>query len=223
MTKAWRTANELLGTTKNLAPSIIKHQEDKEKPELVTSPKKIATIFNRYFRKEVETLRKKTDQHPSLHPATKLINWLKKRENPLPLFSIKQIDKITLRKAVKRMKGKHVHGVDTIDSYSIKLASPLIENSLLHLVNLSIKTNTFGTQWKPQLIFPFHKKKEKTNVENYRPVSHLVEVGKLSEYIVYEQIVQHFTSNKLFHPNHHGSLAFWTKMPIMAIMAIPEK
>ena len=57
------------------------------------------------------------------------------------------------------------------------------------------------------MIFHLHKKKEKTKVENYRPVSHLVEVGKISEYIVYEQIVEHFTSNKLFHPNHHGSLA----------------
>ena len=45
----------------------------------------------------------------------------------------------TLRKAIKRMKGKRSCGVDLIDSYSLKLAAPLIEDALLHLINLSIE------------------------------------------------------------------------------------
>ena len=163
MTKAWRTANQLLGTTKNLAPTYIKHKKDDGNPEVVTSPKQMATIFNKYFRKKVETLRSKTDKPPSLHPARRLEKWLEKRPEPPPPFTIKQVDKATLRRAIKRMKGKRVHGVDNIDSYSIKLASPLIEDSLHHLVNLSIQTSTFAPQWKPQLIFPFHKNKEKTS------------------------------------------------------------
>ena len=108
---------------------------------------------------------------------------------------------------MKRMKGSRVHGVDWIDAYSLKVAGPLIEDCLIHLVNLSIRRSKFATRWKPQLIFPFHKKKEKDKVENYRPVSHLVQVGKIVEYAVYFQIVQHFVANNLFHPNHHGSLA----------------
>ena len=74
------------------------------------------------------------------------------------------------------------------------------------MVNLSIESQNFAAPWKPQLILPFHKTKEKTKVENYRPVSHLVEVGKLVEYIIGEQILEHFISNDLLHPNHHGSL-----------------
>ncbi len=38
------------------------------------------------------------------------------------------------------MKGKRVHGRDKIDSYSLKISAPLIEDSLLHLVNLSIES-----------------------------------------------------------------------------------
>ena len=103
------------------------------------------------------------------------------------------------------MKGKRVHGRDEKDSYSLKLAAPQIEDSLLHLVNLSIESQNFATPWKPQLILPFHKKKAKTKVGNYRPVFHLVEVGKLVEYIVGEQILEHFVTNNLFHTNHHRS------------------
>ena len=94
-----------------------------------------------------------------------------------------------------------------IDSYSIKLAGPLIEDTLLHLINLSISQFKFAPNWKPQLIFPLHKKNKKELVENYRPVSHLVEVGKLVEYAVYEQVVEHFTKNQLLHENHHGSVS----------------
>ena len=67
----------------------------------------------------------------------------------------------------------------------------------MQLVNLSIENQNFATPWKPHLILPCHKKKEKTKVENYRPVSHLVEVGKLVEYIVSEQILEHFIDNNL--------------------------
>jgi hypothetical protein len=74
------------------------------------------------------------------------------------------------------------------------------------LVNLSIESQNFATPWKPQLILPFHKKKEKTKVENFRPVSHLVEEGKLVEYIVGDQILEHLITNGFLHLNHNGSL-----------------
>ena len=105
------------------------------------------------------------------------------------------------------MKSKRVHGTDWIDSYSIKMASPLLEDNLLHMVNLSIRQSKFATNWKPQLIHPLHKKKAKDLIENYRPVSHLVQVRKITEYAVSFQIIEHFTKHDLFHPNHHGSLA----------------
>ena len=108
---------------------------------------------------------------------------------------------------MKKIKVGRVHGVDWIDSYSLKIASPLIEDCLIHIVNLSIRKSRFSSKWKPQLIFPFHKKKEKDRLENYRPVSHLFQVGIIVEYAAYFQIVYHFTRHSLFHPNHHGSLA----------------
>ena len=104
------------------------------------------------------------------------------------------------------MKGKRSLGTDYIDSYSLKLNGPLDEDAKLNLVDLSILNRTFSTQWKPQLIFPLHKKGPKNNAKNFRPVSHLVEVGKIVEYAVYDQVVEHFTKNSLFHENHHGSL-----------------
>ena len=65
------------------------------------------------------------------------------------------------------------------------------ETLSLQLVNKSIEQRKFAKNWKPQLVKPLHKKKEKTLVGNFRPVSNLVEVGKVAEYAVAEQIITH--------------------------------
>ena len=53
---------------------------------------------------------------------------------------------------------------------------------------------------------PVHKKKEKTLVGNFIPVYNLLEVGKVAEYAVAEQKLEHFIENTIFHSNHHGGL-----------------
>ena len=174
---------------------------------MVTNPKIFANIFNNYFRRKIQLLREKTNQPPTIPPSERLRKWLAQRDHPPPTFKLKIIDKLMFRKIMNKMKPKRVHGVDFIDSFSLKVASPLMEDALIHLINLSILESKFSTRWKPQLIFPLHKKNEKDVVGNYRPVSHLVQVGKMVEYALYFQIVEHFITNNLFHPNHHGSLA----------------
>ena len=104
------------------------------------------------------------------------------------------------------MKGGKSCGIDDIDSYCLKLAAPFIKPVLLHLINLSLTGNTFPSEWKTQLIHPNYKKGDKTNSGNYRPVSHIVEISKLVEYVIHDQVFTHFNTNDLLHQNHHGSL-----------------
>ena len=207
ISSAWRTAKVILGENNNLAPTAIKTTSENGEVEMVTNPKRLANLFNNFFRRKIQLLREKTDQPPAIPPCQRLSNWLAQRDSPPPPFQLKTIDKKMFRRIMSRMKPKRVHGVDWIDSYSLKVASPLIEDALIHLINLSILGSKFSSRWKPQLIFPLHKKNERDVLGNYRPVSHLVQVGKMVEYALYFQIVEHFVNNNLFHPNHHGSLA----------------
>ena len=46
-------------------------------------------------------------------------------------------------------------------------------------MNLSIKNGDFAEKWKVQLFLPLHKKNDKLNGNNYRPVTHIIEVGKI--------------------------------------------
>ena len=88
------------------------------------------------------------------------------------------------------MKGNHACGIDMIDGYSIKLA--LIEEIILHLVNLSLSKSQYPQYWKVLKISPYYKKGDKQLTENYRPVSNLIFVGMICEKVIAEQVFYHF-------------------------------
>ena len=52
-------------------------------------------------------------------------------------------------------------------------------------------------------VIPLHKKNSKLEMKNYRPVAILSPLGKILEKIVYEQVYEYFSKNKIFHPNLH--------------------
>ena len=91
------------------------------------------------------------------------------------------IDRIKLREIMKKFKPSRSHGYDFIDAYSLKVAYPLIEDSILHLVNLSLEHGQFAPEWKFQLVLPLHKKNDPLDVSNYRPVSHIIETSIIIE------------------------------------------
>ena len=123
----------------------------------ITNPQTLAQTFNNFFKQKVDILRQKTNQPAVVPPTQRLREWLSKRSSPPPMFQIKEINKIQLRKILNKIKLKRTMGTDWIDSASLKTAAPLIEESLLHLINLSIRKSRFSDRWKPQLIFPLHK------------------------------------------------------------------
>ena len=141
---AWKTANELLGNKRNLAPTGIKVVNKEGHVDNITNPLKLATLFNNYFRTKVKKLRQRTDKPPKIPPTERLRRWLDSRRQPPPPFTLKEINKKTFRFIMSRLKCSRVHGIDWIDAYTLKLASPLIEDSLIHLINLSIKQSKFS-------------------------------------------------------------------------------
>ena len=198
----WKSAYKFLGQTNNKAPSQIYHEGN-----LITSPEKLANAFNQIFLDKVKKIRQKAEsQNIKINPVQRLKMWLSQRLTPLSQFKVKVLTKAQLRKVIKRMKGGRSHGIDFIDSYSLKVSYPLIEDAILHLVNLSIRKQTFAKVWKVQLVMPLHKKNDQHVGTNYRPVAHIVEVGKIVEYAIYDQVYGHFVEQNLFHPNHHGFL-----------------
>ena len=166
----------------------------------MTQPRDIANALNDTFLMKVSDLRSKTSSDPIVSPSIRLQRFLNKRELCVPELSLRQISITELRNILRKRKGNRSSGIDFIDGYSIKLAAPLIEDILLHLVNLTIEKSEYPQLWKINKVSPHFKKGEKSLGENWRPVTDIVFVSKLAE-AVFQQVFEHFSMNKLWHPN----------------------
>ena len=198
----WNQANAYLNTSKrsfNNSPSLIIQDQKSH-----TAPQDIANAFNNTFIDKVCKIRDKVSNSPVICPLERLKSFLGTKVDSVDEFVLKPINKMQLRNLLKRRKGNKSSGIDNIDGYSIKLAAPLMEDILLHLVNLSLRNSEYPKSWKLNKVLPHYKKGEKMLAENWRPVTNIVFVSKLVEAAVYEQITEYFEVNSLWHSNHHG-------------------
>ena len=68
---------------------------------------------------------------------------------------------------------------------------------------------------------PAHKKGEKQNLKNYRPISLLPVAGKIFERILYNNIYKHFSLQKIISPNQSGFKAGGSD--INQLLSIPHE
>jgi hypothetical protein len=120
------------------------------------------------------------------------------------VFSLSCVHPDAVRKIILGLKNSKSYGVDTIDTYIIKLMVDDILPAVTHIVNLSIQHAAFPSLYKIAKVIPLHKKDDPLLPKNYRPVAILCIISKVIERVIFLQIVEYMNCNNLFHPNHHG-------------------
>ena len=68
----------------------------------------------------------------------------------------------------------------------------------------ALLTGVFPSEWKKGNIFPIHKNSDKHYIRNYRPVSLLPICGKIFEGLIFNEIFNYFSANKLISKNQFG-------------------
>ena len=71
-------------------------------------------------------------------------------------------------------------GIDKISSKIIKLAAPVISDSLTLIFNLSI-TLYFPDEWKTAEVIPLYENGQRNIPRNYRPISVLLTINKIMD------------------------------------------
>ena len=76
---------------------------------------------------------------------------------------------------------------------------------ITRIINLSLESGSFASNWKCALVNPLLKKTGLDLVfENYRPVSNLQYVSKLTERVVFNQLHEHMMANGIY-PLFHSA------------------
>ena len=86
----------------------------------------------------------------------------------------------------------------------IKYLSPLISPIISHIINLSLNTGHFPDTLKIARVIPIPKPGDKTNMNNYRPISILPTLSKIFEKVVHNQLYSYLEQNNILASCQYG-------------------
>ena len=191
----WKTAKSFMNWSDSAGPPCQLSIAGR----LVTKASKVASEMNSFFMNKVKLIRDSIQHIPNTFSRCSEI-----MENKQCRLSMKHINVNKVNKILKGLKNSKSSSVDGLDNFCVKLAADFIDKPLHPIINLSILQSKFPTGWKISKVIPLHKKGSKLEMKNYRPVTILSPLSKVLEKIVYEQVYDHFSRNKIFHPSLHG-------------------
>jgi exonuclease III len=91
--------------------------------------------------------------------------------------------------------------LDPIPTSILKQCIPTLLPTITNIVNLSLSTGVFPKQFKLSSVIPLLKKYnlDKEELSNYRPISHLSFLSKLTEGVVKQRLTDHLSSEGARH------------------------
>ena len=95
-------------------------------------------------------------------------------------------------------------GSDNIPARVLKETAYEITPMLTHLFQQSLDTGDIPHDWRSARVTPIYKKGQRTDPQNYRPVSLTYIVCKTLEYILSSQIMHHLESNDIICTTQFG-------------------
>ena len=109
---------------------------------------------------------------------------------------------------IRSLPSNKAPGMDKISSRILKDSLPSTLTTITHIVNNSFVTNTFARAWKTAEVTPILKCGNPDVPNNYRPISLLPIVSKVTERLVHGQLMEHLIrNNKLAaHPSYNISI-----------------
>ena len=88
-------------------------------------------------------------------------------------------------------------GIDCLSWKILEISLPVILPYLLDIFNGSLDSGIFPAEWKKSTIKPIPKKKNPSELKDFRPISLLPVLSKILEKIVQDQITQYLTQENL--------------------------
>ena len=105
---------------------------------------------------------------------------------------------------IQSLSNNKATGVDNMCVKLLKLSSCVIVAPLTYLINVSLESGIFPTNWKSARICPIFKGGNNSEACNYRPISILPILSKIIERAVFDQLYPHIDSHSMLHDAQSG-------------------
>ena len=113
-------------------------------------------------------------------------------------------NKYEVEKLLKNLDVNKALGPDNISPYVLKKCASQLAIPLAQLFNTCTDQQVWPKAWKRARVVATHKKKSRTCVENYRPISLLSVVGKIYEKILAKTLTNHLEKHHLLSMKQFG-------------------
>jgi hypothetical protein len=155
---------------------------------IISNPTKIPDKLDSHFISTVKDLIKQKNT-VSIYDLE-----IKHCPNSICIYPVTEEEVISLAKS---LKGKPTSGDDDIPENLAKQCIHLIKGPLIHIYNLSLTSGIFLVLWKTAKVKPLHKKGDKYDMDNYRPISIIPVFPKILERLMYNRITSFLYENKI--------------------------
>jgi hypothetical protein len=92
-------------------------------------------------------------------------------DNPFPNMENKYSTIKEIEQIINSLKTKNSFGYDRISKKILKLSAPFISSPINYICNRLLSQGVFPDRLKYTTVIPLHKKGDRKNMSNYRPVS----------------------------------------------------
>ena len=102
------------------------------------------------------------------------------------------------------MKTNKASGPNSIPTKILKLFKKEFSKPLINIINLSFNQGIFPNLLKIANVIPIHKKGDKLDCNNYRPISLLSNISKIFENCMHTRLTNFLRINKLLFSHQFG-------------------
>ena len=200
--KLWQYLRDIIPKcAKQLSSSLI------DGTKKLTDPQDIAEKFNDFFTsivlKYIPQSQLNSDEN-TLDNHTLLKNFVQTKIGPDIKFSIPLIPEDTVIELLSNLDVHKTTGLDGVSAKYLKLAAPVLSRSITSILNKSITTGQFPTKWKTGRVTPIHKAGNKSECNNFRPITILCTLSKLLERHVHDAFYNFLQTHSLLYIAQSG-------------------
>ena len=119
-------------------------------------------------------------------------------------FKFQEVTIQQILQILKSTKSTKAAGIDTIPARIVKDIAEEISAPLTFLINSSLSIGLFPTAEKTAKVTPLYKSGDRSNIDNYRPISVLNIISKTFERVVFNQLSNYLKENNLLTDYQYG-------------------
>ena len=164
--------------------------------KVVTEATEISDTFNHHFGNIGANL--------ANNIGKSIFNPIQYLKSPSSVFSSNEIDIGKVKQLLNQINTKKSPGLDNFPGNLLKIAAVILAPSLTKIFNKSLCTGIYPNNWKLARVVHIFKSGDRSDMNNYRPISIIVS-DQLYEYLSFIDLISHHQSG--FRPTYSTTTA----------------